>query len=150
MDSHHRPPAFITVALTTELLHLIRTNIIYYTKALLKAAYPHGRAAYMYQSFSPILIKENCCCRCRTRICDLWLMRPTSYQLLQPAIWQPIFTNRLQRKQFNKVIYIKINETKQVIIWRLGLNEEPLAMIRMVSFCYRRASVTLLAYCLFI
>lgn len=30
-------------------------------------------------------------------------------------------------------------------IWRLGLNEEPLAMIRLVSFCYRRASVTLLA-----
>lgn len=33
-----------------------------------------------------------------------------------------------------------------MLIWRLGLNEEPLAMIRLVSFCYRRASVTLLAY----
>lgn len=32
-----------------------------------------------------------------------------------------------------------------MLIWRLGLNEEPLAMIRLVSFCYRRASVTLLA-----
>lgn len=31
-----------------------------------------------------------------------------------------------------------------IICWRLGLNEEPLAMIRSVSFCYRRASVTLL------
>lgn len=33
-----------------------------------------------------------------------------------------------------------------MLVWRLGLNEEPLAMIRLVSFCYRRASVTLLAY----
>ena len=31
-----------------------------------------------------------------------------------------------------------------MLIWRLGLNEEPLAMIRLVSFCYRCASVTLL------
>ena len=50
-------------------------------------------------------------------------LRPLGYEpselpLLQPAIWQPILTNELQRKQFNKVIYIKINETKQVIIWR--------------------------------
>ena len=43
---------------------------------------------------------------------------------------------------------LKINnkfEYNELHLCRLGLNEEPLAMIRLVSFCYRRAPVTLLA-----
>ena len=118
MDSHHRPPAFITVALATELLHLIQNEYNLLHESSFKSSIPSRADCLHVSIFYTYLIKENCRCRCRTRICDLWLMRPTSYQLLQPAIWQPILTNELQRKQFNKVIYIKINETKQVIIWR--------------------------------
>ena len=51
---------------------------------------------------------------------------------------QPILTNELHLFKLNK-IWIQ-----WIMRWRLGLNEEPLAMIRSVSFCYRRASVTLL------
>ena len=62
-------------------------------------------------------------------------MNLASYQLLQPAICAAYLHRR--------AAFYLLNKPKT--FWRLGLNEEPLAMIRSVSFCYRRASVTLLA-----
>ena len=66
-------------------------------------------------------------------------MNLASYQLLQPAMYAAYLHRRAAF--LIELIWIWI---QWITFWRLGLNEEPLAMIRSVSFCYRRASVTLL------
>ena len=44
------------------------------------------------------LLSILCCSGNRTRTCDLWVMSPTSYQLLHPAIYQlQLFRSGIQK-----------------------------------------------------
>ncbi len=48
--------------------------------------------------------KYSLCCGSRTRTCDLWIMRPASYQLLHSAILKTCLSSqiyRLKRLMFN-------------------------------------------------
>lgn len=71
----------INIILSRHIKHLFKSTLSSRTRCKIDNLFTYKK------TIIKMLISNEFRCRCRTWTDDLWLMRPTSYQLLQPAMY---------------------------------------------------------------